>query len=181
MATLISQIKGIVTGHNNSGVKVLWAVEQSIDHMFAHNDWTPLAWLLAKMEPKTDQGLLRRIVGECVGGVTLVSKGKLAKDQPSGLFIKRAANADVTEKMAILRKLVADGESFRGKAVREQLLEKPDPVFDLHTFIKRMVKKIETEGFSLDQALKEIAAVEKEETVIDVTKPEAADKKVKVG
>lgn len=179
MATLLSQIKGIVTAHNKSGSRVLWAAQASIDHMIQHKDWTCLAWLVSNMEPASDGALLRRIVGECVGGLTLVTKGKEASAQPSGMVIKMGDNFGPTAKMEVLRALVKDGESFRGKRVREELLERAEPTFDLHKFAARMLKKLENEGVTLADLLSEVGKVKKEQSVIDVTKPESQDAKLK--
>jgi len=179
MATLISQMKSITTGHNNSPKTILAGLEKCIDHMFQHNDWTPLAWLLGKIEPAPDRSKLRKITGVCVGGLHLITKGKVAEEQPSKLYLKRTPNCAMTEKMEILRQLVKDRESFRGQAVNEQLLSYEAKEFDLHEYIGRFIKKVESEGYDLSAALQEIAKVEKEAGQVDITKPEHHDKKIK--
>ena len=44
---------------------------------------------------------------------------------------------------------------------------------DLHAFIRRTIKTIETETLNLEQALKELAASEREETVLGMDKLQA--------
>ena len=178
-STLISQIKGIVTKHNTSGPKILWATEQAIDHMFNHKDWTPLAWLMMKIENKADASLVRRIVGQCVGGVTATAKGKQAFDQPSGMYITVGENAGYTAKMAKLRTLVEKGESFRSKTVKEVLLDTKTPEFDLHKYVKTMLKRLDDNHVTLADLLSEVSKVKKEESTIDIIKPEHMDSKIK--
>ena len=155
--SLIAQVRAYTTRSNNAGIAGLAMLEKTIDHMFKHGDSTPLAWLIAKID-RRDASILRAIVGQVTGGLSLVSTSKEAKEQPSGLLIKLGDNAGPTEKMAILRKLVEDGESFRGKAVSEELLSRTPPKYDLHrataTFLKRAVKNA-----SVGDIMKEMQAI----------------------
>ena len=155
--SLIAQVRAFTTRSNNAGTTGLAMLEKSIDHMFKHGDSTPLAWLLAKIDNR-DASILRAVVGQCVGGISLVSSSKEAKEQPSGLLIKVGDNAGPTEKMDTLRQLVEAGESFRGKEVASQILAKEPPKYDLHraaaTFLKRAVKNA-----SVGDIMKEMQAV----------------------
>ncbi|NOQ73228.1 MAG: hypothetical protein GQ574_14570 [Crocinitomix sp.] len=152
MATLLKQVQGFTRGQAKAGANGLKLVETTIDHMFEHNDWTPLAWLLAKTEG-ADSTVLRRVVKECVGGVKL----KRDANQPSGLRITLGDNAGPSEKMPLLRELTGESVSFRSKQVREVLFEAPEIVFDLDkwalTLARRMNKEHVTQA-KLDNALK---------------------------
>lgn len=159
--TLLSQIKGFVTSQNNSGKNGLVFVERCIVHMFEHGDWTPLAWLLAKSQG-TDKARLRAIVGQCVGGMTISSSSKEAKKQPSGMIIKLGDNAGPTEKIDILRKLIEDGESFRGKAVSTELLKQEAKEFDLHGYAVNFYRKMNKEGFNMKDFLSEVGKAQTE-------------------
>lgn len=152
MATLLKQVKAFVTNQRNAGAKGLSLTMVCIDHMFEHNDWTPLAYLINTCEAR-DSAVLRRIVGVCVGGIKLTTKGKEAKNQPSGMVIKLDHNAGVTDKMPILRKLVEEGVSFRSKAVAEELFEKNEKPFDLPAYAKRLKAKLEKEHITVKQLL----------------------------
>ena len=178
MATLISQIKGFVTSQNKAGSRGLGFALAAIEHMFQHKDWTPLAWLMAKTDPR-DASVFKAIVRECVGGIRMTTKGKKALEQPSGMHITLGDNFGPTEKMQILRDLVTDGESFRGQRVKEELLGKEKPEFDFHKFVVNAMKKIDNSGHTLKDFLDEVGKVKKEQAQIDVTKPEAADNKRK--
>lgn len=174
MATLISQVKGFVTSQNKAGKLGLAMMERTIDHMFEHKDWTPLAWLIAKSDPK-DASIYRSILRVCVGGITLETTSKRAKEREDGMWINMANNAGPTEKMSVLRQLVKDGESFRGAAVSEQLLSKPAPDFDFHRWVANALKRMEREGKTIADLLREVEAINKENSTIDVTEPERKD------
>ena len=173
--TLMSQVKSVVSNHNASPVRVMALIPLCVDHMFQHNDWTQLAWLIAKLEPSADASLVRSILGKVTAGISK----KDDKDQPSGIRINMKANAGVTEKMPVLRALVAEGVSLRSKRVREEILGKVDNPFDFHKWTQRVLKKMDDEGFSFEDFLKEANLIEKEASVIDVTKPEHMDDKIK--
>ena len=155
MATLIKQVQGFVRGQNTGGKNGLAFVEKTIDHMFEHGDWTPLAWLVAKSDP-SDARLYRAIIGRCVGGITMNAKSKEAKVQPSGLEIKMGENAGPTDLMPTLRKLVEDGESFRGKAVKEELLGKEPPAFDLAKYAKTIANRLAKEEVTVKDLMNAI-------------------------
>lgn len=176
MATLLSQVKGFITQQNNAGSRGLALINQCIDHMFEHRDWTPLAHMLAKSDHK-DSSIYRAIVRETTGGLRLDTSSKEAKEQPSGMRIVMGNNSGPSEKMPILRQLVAEGESFRGKRVSEELLAKPAPEFDFHRWVKNALKKMEKEGKTISDLLNEVASLEKEASQIDVTEPEHMDNK----
>ena len=172
---MMSRVQNFTRTQRNAGKTGLALLEITIDHMFAKgSDWTPLAWLIAKTDER-DSAILRKIAGVCLGGVTM----RKDTEQPSGLRIVKGDNAGVTEKMAILRDLVKAGESFRGKAVSEALFDKAAPDFDLHKYVKTVLKRLENNHVTLKDMLIEIGKVQKEESTIDVTKPESADAKVK--
>lgn len=174
--SMMKRVQNFTRAQRNAGKTGLALLEITIDHMFSKGmDWTPLAWLIAKTDER-DSAILRRIAGACLGGVTL----RKDPEQPSGLRIVRGANAGVTEKMEILRQLVKAGESFRSKGVAEALFDKPAPEFDLHKYVKTVLKRLDNNHVTLKDMLIEIGKIQKEESVIDVTKPESADKKVKV-
>jgi len=152
MATLIKQVQGFVKGQSKAGANGLNLVAVTIDHMFEHGDWTPLAWLIAKTEG-SDSTTIRRIVNECVGGVKLKKDNK----QPSGMSIVVGDNAGPSEKMPLLRGLIEHKVSFRSKDVREVLFEKVETEFDLDkwalTLARRMNKEHVTQA-RLDNAIK---------------------------
>lgn len=170
MTTLIKQVQGYVRSQNNAGKTGLAMVQACIVHMFDHRDWTPLAWLLAKSDDR-DSSIFRAIVGQCTDGITLSMNSKEAKNQPSGMVIKMTANARMTNEASILAELVAEGESFRGTAVRERLLKKEAKAFDLDAYVKRLLSKLEKEHISLKQVL-ETAAKIAEVNAKDEPKPE---------
>lgn len=163
MATLIKQVQGFVRGQATGGRNGLALVMACVDHMFEHNDWTPLAWLIAKSDAR-DSSILRGIAGQVAGGLTMSTKGKEAVKQPSGMFIKMGNNAGVTDKMPILRKLVEDGESFRGKAVREHLFQKEDKPANINNYAKAMLRKIDKEVWTLAQVLNAVNEQTAEQT-----------------
>lgn len=152
MAKLIKQVQGFVRGQNNAGVRGLELMAQCIDHMFEHNDWTPLAWMIAKSDSR-DSAIFRAILGASTGGVSLSSTSKQAKEQPSGVFITVKDNAGYSEKMTILRELIEEGVSFRSNAIKERLLEKKKSEFDLKAYAKRLVNKLDKEGYTLKDLL----------------------------
>ena len=156
MATLIKQVQGFVKGQSTAGANGLRLVQVCIDHMFEHDDWTPLAWLIAKTEG-SDSTTIRRIVNECVGGI------KLTKDvkQPSGLRIKLGDNSAPSDKMPLLRGLVEEKVSFRSKVVREALFETPEPVFDKHTWAMTIARKMAKNNVTLAMLDNEIKAAQK--------------------
>ena len=152
MATLLKQVQGFTRGQGRAGINGLALVASTIDHMFEHGDWTPLAWLIAKTEG-SDSTTIRRIVNECVGGV------KMKRDikQPSGLHIKVGDNAGPSEKMPLLRGLIEEKVSFRSKIVREALFETPETEFDLDKWAMNVARKMNKEHVTqarLDNAVK---------------------------
>lgn len=152
MATLIKQVKGFVTRQNNAGASGLALFTSCVDHMFEHGDWTPLAWLIAKTASR-DGAAFRSILGAVTGGVSIVTTSKEAKEQPSGIVIKVKDNAGPSDKMTLLREMVDEGVSFRSNAIRERLLEKEKPEFDLKAYASRLVKKLDKEGYTLKDLL----------------------------
>ncbi len=146
MATLIKQVQGFVNGQAKAGANGLALVVTTIDHMFEHDDWTPLAWLIAKTEG-SDSTTIRKIVNECVGGIKLTRDAK----QPSGLRIKLGDNSGPSDKMPLLRGLVEERVSFRSKSVREVLFEAPEPVFDLDKWALTVARKMSKNGLTLAQ------------------------------
>lgn len=153
MATLIKQVQSFVTNQRNAGANGLLLVKTCIDHMFEHNDWTPLAWLLAKTEQR-DATVLAAIVGAVTDGVTKEGKSKEAKAQPSGICIIKKKDARINNKYAILCDLVEEKVSFRSADVKARLLEREPPTFDAEMFVKRLLAKLEKEHLTLDQVLK---------------------------
>lgn len=156
---LISQVKSFATVQGTAGKRGLELLMNSIDHMFEHNDTTPLAWLLNKTDP-IDKTRLRAITSACVGGITLVGSGKVAAKQVSGLYIKRGDNAATTELMETLRTIVKDGESFRGARVRKELLGKLPTPFSLPTRAKSIYAMMKKEGVTTGQLIAAIGEVE---------------------
>lgn len=152
MATLIKRVQGFVRGQTSAGANGLTLIQDCVDHMFEHNDWTPLAWLINRSEAQ-DKSRIRAIVGKVAGGITLTTKGKEAQKQPSGMHIKVGENAGPTDRMPILRKLVEEGQSFRGKAVSDELLGKEPPKFDINKYAKTVMRKLEKEHMSLGDLL----------------------------
>ena len=155
MATLIKRVQGFVRGQSSAGANGLRLIQDCVDHMYEHNDWTPLAWLINRSEAQ-DKSRIRAIVGVVAGGLTLSTGGKQAKVQPSGMFIKMAENAGPTDMMPTLRKLVEEGQSFRSKAVSEELLKKEPPKADINKFAKSIVNKMAKEGWTLKDVLEAI-------------------------
>ena len=157
MATLNQQVQSFVRNQKNAGAKGLEILSLCIEHMYGEsNDWTPLAWLIAKTEAN-DARVLRAILGRVTSGLTV----KKDKDQPSGLRIVRAGNSSTTELYGTMKKLIDEKQSFRSKTVREQLLPPKDSAdFDIKKYVKRVMSKIENEGVTLADFL---AAIEAEE------------------
>ena len=152
MATLIKQVQGFVRNQSKAGAAGLALLNTCIDHMFEHGDWTPLAWLVAKSDAK-DGAIFRSIIRETTAGVSMVSSSKEAKEQPSGILIKVASNAGPTDKMPILRELVAEGVSFRSNAVKERLMDKKATEFNLKAYAKRLQNKLAKEGCTVADLL----------------------------
>lgn len=159
--TLISRVKSFVTNQSKAGTAGLCMVRDTLDHMEKHNDWTPLAWLIAKSDMK-DARIYRAIVGAVTKGVSMTATTTEAKEQPSGLHIKRTKDWAFTNKWAMLHELCDKGLSFRSKDVQELLLSKErDDTFTLAkaaAAYKRFLQKIEDGHLTLDQVLKAIAA-----------------------
>ena len=156
MATLIKQVQGFTKGQAKAGANGLALVVTTIDHMFDHDDWTPLAWLIAKTEG-SDSTTIRRIVNECVGAIKLTRDVK----QPSGLRIKLGDNAAPSDKMPLLRGLVEEKVSFRSKVVREALFEAPEPVFDKHKWAMNIARKMAKNNVTLAMLDNEIKSAQK--------------------
>ena len=157
MATLIKQVQGFTRGQSKAGVNGLVLLVTTIDHMFEHDDWTPLAWLIAKTEG-SDSTVLRRIVNECVGGI------KLTRDvnQPSGLRIKLADNGGPSDKMQLLRELVEHKVSFRSKTIREVLFEQAETAFNVETWAMNVARKMSKNNLTLAQFDNAIKNAQKE-------------------
>lgn len=155
MAKLISMVKSYTTNNEKAGVKGLELVKSTIDHMFEHGDWTPLAWLIGQSQA-TDATRFRAIIGACVGGIAIKKDVK----QPSGLFVTVGANAGKTEKYAKLVACIDSHVSFRSVVIAEEILDKEteEKVYSIDavalTFAKRAVK----EGKTLDEMLVAIRA-----------------------
>lgn len=162
--TLIARVKSYVTSQNKGGVVGLRMIQDTLEHMEKHNDWTPLAWLIAKSDAR-DARIYRSIVGAVTKGVSMTATTREAKEQPSGLHVKRTKDWGFTNKWAMLHELCDKGLSFRSKDVQELLLDKDrDDTFTLAkavTSYKRLLQKIEDGHLTLDQVLKALAATEK--------------------
>ena len=159
MATLIKQVQGFTRGQARAGANGLALVEKCIDHMFEHHDWSQLAWLIAKLEAR-DASVMRAIVGKCVGGISLITKGKEAQKQPSGLHIKMGHNAATTEAMETLRSLIEERVSFRSKRVADELLKRDPAEFDLAKYAKAVMRKLDKEHCTLKDLLTAAADIE---------------------
>ena len=157
MATLIRQVQGFTKGQAKAGANGLALVVTTIDHMFEHDDWTPLAWLIAKTEG-SDSTTIRRIVNECVGGVKLKKDSK----QPSGMSIVVGDNAGPSDKMPLLRGLIEEKVSFRSKHVREVLFETVETKFDLGKYAMTVARRMNKEHVTQAQLDNAIKAASKE-------------------
>lgn len=158
MATAIKQAQGYVRGQLKGGSTGLALTLQFIEHMLEHGDWTPLAWMVGKLE-KRDGARIRAIIGSVVGGVTIVTAGKEAKAQPSGVLFKMSDNAGPTKNMETLRSLIEEETSFRSAKVQKELLGKDPAPFDLKAYAKRFAAKMDKEGFSFKDLMSEVQAV----------------------
>ncbi len=157
--TLLSQVKGFVTSQNNSGKNGLVLMKKCIEHMYEHGDWTPVAWLISQSIGQ-DKNRLRAIFGKCVGGVTMSTLSKAAKEQPSGVHITLGDNSAPTEMYTVLEKLIEDGESFRGQAVAKELLKSTNAtVFNIDSYAKRLVSKLDKEGVNMKDLLEAVGKV----------------------
>jgi len=155
MSTQMKQSKAFVTAQSKSGSRGLEVLMNNIDHMFEHNDWTPLAWLLSKTDG-TDSTRLRAITNKVVGGVRM-SKDK---KQPSGMRITLGDNAGPTEMMTTLRELVENKTSFRSQTVAKSLLGKEKPKFDLKRYVKTTFNKLDKENVNTEDFFKAILELE---------------------
>lgn len=118
------QVKAFLRSHKGHTQKALVLVQAGIDHMFEHKDWTGLAMLIMQTEGRMGKQV-RAIVAECCGGVTM----RTDKKHDLGLRFELDDNAGPTEKMGVLRDLVADGETIFSDRVEQGLLgkEKVEP------------------------------------------------------
>lgn len=149
---MLQKVKSYTKGQRNAGAKGLAFCMNCIDHMFEHGDWTPLAWLITGMD-KRDGSIMRSIVREVTGGVSLTTQSKAAKEQPTGIEIKMADNAGPTDKMAILRKMVEEGVSFRSQLVQKNLMDKSANPADLPKYAKAVMRKLDKEGWTIGELL----------------------------
>lgn len=170
IVTLLSLNKSFVTSQAKAGATGLQLVLQDLEHMQKHNDWTPLAWLLAKSDLK-DARIFRAIVGAVTHGLSMDSTSKEAKAQPTGLVIKRAKEWGFTNKFAMLAECVNDGLSFRSAETHERLLGKEkDDTITLEKVVRSyrtFLKRLEKGHISLEQVLRLIDAQDKVNADLD--------------
>lgn len=147
MASLIKRVNGWTAGQATGGANGLALIVDCVDHIFAHSDWTPAAWLLSKAQD-TDRTRIRQIMGEIMGGVTV----KTDKKQPSGYRFVLGDNAGVTDKMTLARECVEQRLSFRSKMLAEcGLLEKKESAeFDKEKYAKSVAKKLKANGVGVE-------------------------------
>lgn len=146
MGTLIQQTRGWATGRNKSGANGFKLLVASVDHMFEHGDWTPLAWLINGTEG-ADRTRMRAILGKIAGGITLNTTSKEAREHSTGCKIVMGDNCGPTGDMSIARTLCEENVSFASKRVAEELLNK-DVVtskFDLDKYAKTVFNKLTKE------------------------------------
>lgn len=116
--TIYGNIKAFCTSQENAPSKALALVLSATDHMIAHRDWDALAYFLGHA-PSNMRGTARRIVGEVLGGVTYDSTSKVAKAHRCKGVFTLGDNFGPTDKLQVLRDLVANGEKITGKEVAE--------------------------------------------------------------
>lgn len=158
MASKETRNKNWARGRTKNGVTGLAYLADSIEHACEHRDWTVLGPFLGMTEG-ADKTRLRKIVGACIGGIKFSSNAKAVY----GFTLKgfeKGGNAAPTEKLAILHQLVADGVSLGSKDVSDALFEKEERAFDLFKYMSRVVKKLEKEEVTLDQAINAYNAAE---------------------
>lgn len=144
----------------NAGAVGLALVVRTVDHMFEHRDWTPVAALITGVDEK-DGRILRAIVGQVTGGLTIVKDAKA----DYGIKITMAANAGPTDLMEDLRQLVADGCSFRGKEVQEIILAKEPKPADFANYLKAVFRKVEKEHWSVVDLIAGIQGLAQEKVI----------------
>lgn len=113
------QVKTFLRSHKSGTKRALELTLLGIDHMHQHKDWTGLAMMITQTEGRMGPQI-RRIIGECLGGVTM----KADKTHPSGMRFELGDNWGPTEKLGVLRDLVANGETVFSDAVEQGLLGK---------------------------------------------------------
>lgn len=158
MASKETRNKNWARNTTKNGATGLAYLADSIEHACEHRDWTVLGPFLGMTEG-SDKARLRKIVGACIGGIKLTSNSKAVY----GFTIKgfeKGGNAAPTEKLAILHQLVTDGVSFRSKEINDALFEQSETTFDLFKYMARVVKKLEKEEVTLDQAINAYNAAE---------------------
>ena len=154
MATLKSQVDSFHKANGKAGAKGLALLAQCTMHMFDHDDWTPLAWLISKSEG-ADATRFRAILGQVTGGVTL----KKDKNQPTGLRFEVGDNAGPTDKMMVVSVMVDEGVSFRSKRVADELFEAKANPFKLSKYAASVAKKLEKEHVSVNDLMKAMASI----------------------
>lgn len=158
--TLIGKVKSFVTSQVKGGSTGLVMVRDCIEHWRDHNDWTPLAWLIAKSD-KTDSLRYRKIVSAVVDGIKLETTSAAAKAQPSGMRFVKTDKFAVSNKYSVLCDLVENKVSFRSKAIDEALFDKKDAteysLVQAAAAYKRFLAKLEEGHLTLTQVLNLVA------------------------
>lgn len=150
MATLISRVKSHCRGQATSGQNTLALTLECVDHMFGESgDWTPLAHLIGGSEAGQSR-MVRAVVGKVVQGWTF----KADEKQDSGIrFVKKVdANQGIdSEFRTKLVKLVEARKSIQSEAVKSIFTPKLVKVFDPEAYAKTVLRKLQNEGFSLEE------------------------------
>jgi len=151
--TIFKSVKMFCTVQENAPAKALALVLSSVDHMLEHRDWDALAYFLGHA-PANMRGISRRIVGEVLGGVEYDSTSKVAKAHRCKGQFKMGDNFGATDKIAVLRQLVADGEKITGKAVKEAFpSQTEDKSHDekVKAFAKSIQKRMDNDGVKWEE------------------------------
>lgn len=123
MATLMQRVVSHTTGQKTSGQNTLALIPECVDHMFGESgDWTPLAALIGRSEPRQSR-LVAAIVGQVVMGWTKTKDASVKNTGGVRFKKKKGANVGIdSAKMDVLRTLVDRKLSIQSEDVRKELL-----------------------------------------------------------
>lgn len=153
----MKQVKAFIRSHKGHTQKALAITLAGIDHMLDHRDWDGLAMLVKDTEGKMGTQI-RAIINNTVGGVTLSAD----KNHHTGMRFKLGDNFGPTEKLDVLRDLVAEGETIFSDRVNELLgKEKTEPKAKSLEEVRAHVKQFAAKhGFSIDDLIEDPLATE---------------------
>lgn len=175
MATqkLITRVKGHNTKSNTMGVVTLALFVECVEHFMEHNDWTPLATLIAGQDSARSK-TLRRFAGNIIQGWKFIKDDK----QDCGYAFRKAKDANYGFDKTKLGKVVAlvnDNKSVGSQealALWKPISDKPDVDVQTKCAVKaqnavkaiaKALKVSEAQAIAFIQA----HGIEKKEQVVD--------------